>query len=88
MRIITYVLAGDELPPAGVEAIARIRCEMLGAKGKLVEQWHPVIIHGEDEAEARAKAQTWWDAEVAKEVAKKATVERLAENRRTTKASA
>lgn len=67
MKIITYVWVGNEAPPAGSDVIARIRCQMLGAKGKMVEAWHPVIIHGRDEDDARAKAQAWWDDEVAKE---------------------
>lgn len=85
MRVITYQSADA---PEGCEAIARIRCPMLGKKGQTVEQWHPVIFHGTDEDAVRAQAQAWWDAEIEKAVARKDAAERLALARQAKKATA
>lgn len=67
MRIITYVLAGDELPPEDAAAVARILTPMVGKKGKLVEAWHPVVFTAPDADAARARAKAWWDSEIEKE---------------------
>lgn len=63
MKIYTFLATDPESP---VKAIARIRCEMPGPKGKTVMDWHPVIINSVNAASAEQKAREWWDAEVAK----------------------
>lgn len=63
MKIFTFLATDPDCP---TQAIARIRCEMPGAKGKTVIDWHPAIFGSVNAASAEQKAQEWWDAEVAK----------------------
>jgi hypothetical protein len=69
MRVVVYRTVMFD-PNSAAPYVARIRCPMLGKKGKLVEVWHPVIFEAESAAEADRKATAWWDAEVEKELQK------------------
>ena len=60
MRIVSYQSA--DAPPK-IAGLARIILPD--------HSFHPVVIHAPTEAEARARAQAWWDAQVAAEAAKK-----------------
>jgi hypothetical protein len=55
MRIISYTSTDA---PQALAACARIQ-----SQGQL----HPVVFHAPSEEEVRAKAQAWWDAELAKQ---------------------
>jgi hypothetical protein len=77
MQIFTF-LATD--PDSPVKAIARIRCEMTGAKGKAVIDWHPAIFGSVTAESAAQRAQEWWDAELAKASEKEA--KRLAKSKK------
>lgn len=72
MKIYTFSTGSEDLAP-GLRAIARIR------NGS---DWHPVIFHAATEEDARIAAQTWWDAELAKERAKAANAATRAEKMR------
>jgi hypothetical protein len=56
MQILTYTNTAQDAPDQ-YRAVALIYHANLG-------QMHPVMIHGRDEAEARQKAQAFWDREV------------------------
>ena len=60
MRIVSYQSA--DAPPK-IAGLARIILPD--------HSFHPVVIHAPTEAEARARAQAWWDSQVAAERAKK-----------------
>lgn len=85
MRVVTY--RSDDAPE-GAAAIARIRCAMIGAKGKTVETWHPVVFHAPNEAAARAKAEAWWADELAKEAKRQANYAAAGERLRQKRAAA
>lgn len=81
MKIVTYAATSDDAPE-GATVIGRIICAMTGAKGKRIEDFHPVIFQGTDPAAVRLAAQRWWDAEVSKEAAKEVSrAEQLARMR-------
>lgn len=67
MRIVTYSTSDDSIPQ-GQRCVARIRAHFpASGKRKAGEDWCPIFIYGATEDEARANAQAWWDAEIAKE---------------------
>lgn len=86
MQIITYERVGEIGDPT--DYIARIQHSYPGKKGAIVTEWHPVVFHGATAASVEAKAQAWWDAELAKEVkrqeARRAAGQRLAALRKAT----
>lgn len=58
MKIVTYVAGLDSpCPPDAHQALARIL---------LADGFLPVLFRGPSEGAARAQAQTFWDAEMAK----------------------
>lgn len=59
MRVVTYICNTGQAP-AGEEAIARIVIPGRDAKGKAVEDWHPVIITAPTAEEADQRARAWW----------------------------
>jgi len=77
MRIVSYV-ADEREAPANAQAVAYIH---LGKDG-----WLPVVFRAPTEDEARARAQTHWDEELAKAAAKIANREAMSERRRKPKA--
>lgn len=88
MRIYTYASGSEELP-LNERAIARIKTPMPTGFGKsraVRDDWHPVIFHAATMADAQAKAQAWWDAELAKELATIANAEKRAAARAAAKA--
>lgn len=68
--MITIYTFYSQDAPEGLKAIARIRMQMPGKGGVLKMDWLPIVIHAATEDAARVKAQTWWDAEFAKEKAR------------------
>ena len=64
MEIFVWTSEDGSLPE-GSRAIARIRAPMKSAKNKTVTDWHPVVILAENADTARAKAQAWWDDQIA-----------------------
>lgn len=64
MRVIVFQCVSPRSPAA---YIARIRCDMPTKGGKVAEDWHPVLFHGETFEDVHAKALGWWTDEVAKE---------------------
>ena len=77
MKIHTY-RASDTETPVNSKAVAYIH---LGKDG-----WLPVVFRAPTEDEARARAQTHWDEELAKAAAKIANREAMSERRRKPKA--
>lgn len=78
MRVFTFASGSEDLPPHE-RAIARIKCPMASGFGKtraIREEWHPVIIYAATQAEAAAKATSWWNTQVELERAKAANVAR------------
>lgn len=70
MKVITYVSSLADDAPERYRCAARI---ML-ADGSL----HPVVIHAPDKAQARAKAEGWWAAQIEAEHRKRENLERRA----------
>lgn len=64
MKILTYQATTEE--PGSFEFIAIILTDQPGKPGKPFKlDFHPVTpFRGESPAEAEAKAQAWWDAEI------------------------
>lgn len=71
MQILTWTSQDPEMPETA-RAVARIRTFIPSTKrgGGSVE-WLPTSFMARTEQEARAKAQAFWDAELAKMRAKK-----------------
>lgn len=63
MKVYVFRALSDDSP---ARFIARIRCPMVGAKGKLVEAWHPVIFEALSANDAEDRATRWWNEEVEK----------------------
>lgn len=80
MKVHVFRSLSDDSP---ARFIARIRCPMVGAKGKLVEAWHPVIFEAPTAGEATARATRWWDEEVEKANRKAANRQAQSERMRT-----
>lgn len=72
--MIICTFSSTDAPPK-LAAIARFLIVETIASGPNVGKgrstWHPVVIHAPTEAEARIKAQAWWDEQVAAESAKR-----------------
>lgn len=69
MKIFTFWNTAADAP-AGARALARIWTDMPGKGGKMAPGWHPVIVTGATEDEAREKTQAWWASEIARAAAK------------------
>lgn len=80
MKIIAYVSSVTDDAPAAYRAAAHILLD--GKQGM-----HPVIFFGPDKHSVRAKAQAWWDAELAKVVAREAANASRIEAMRTARAA-
>lgn len=78
IRIYTYSSGSDDLPE-DQRAIARFKMKMPSrSKNKpvLVWDWHPVLITAVIQAEAREKAQAWFDAQLEAERKKQENAEK------------
>ena len=87
VRIYTWA-STDEALPADRRAIARLQMQMQGKGGKIGWDWSPVVISAETEDAARAKAQAWFDDQVAAEERKRANAQARAEAMRNRRAGA
>ncbi len=69
MQIHAWTTDAEDTPEA-FRAISRIRHApqpVPGKPGKLVEDWHPVVFHAATREAVIAKAQVWWDEQIAAE---------------------
>lgn len=64
MKVYVYETTSSDVPPAH-RFTARIWCEVTGKKNKPTMDWHPVLFHGADGVALQARAQAWWDDQVA-----------------------
>ena len=85
MRILTYTWDRGTAPD-WCASIARFIIPKPATCGKGLEEFHPVVIYGKDTADAKTKAQAWWDAEIAKVRAQEAGYAKQAADRATKKA--
>lgn len=86
MKIHTFASGSEDLPE-NARAIARIRMSFPSAKGKMADDWHPVVFHAATMEAARSAAQDWWDEQLAKERQKVANAAAAGERMRARKAA-
>lgn len=77
MKVYVYEATSADVPAAH-RFTARIWCEVIGKKNRPTMDWHPVVFHGADGAALKARAQQWWDDQVAAAKAKAENAARAA----------
>lgn len=85
MNVYVYT---SEMAPEGAQAIARIRMPMLGKKGKMAADWHPVIFTGPDGETVSAQAKAWYADQIEREQRKVANAAAAAERMKARKVNA